>query len=150
MTRVLGLDVGEKKIGVAITDLNQTIITPLETIRLSRFNGKQFFAQLQKILQNYWSEIGAVVLGMPYNTDQQTCSFSVKYVNQCYRMLRAWTPWTVLTQSETYSTQWSEATLNAWGYKTKTIQARSDSFAAAKILADYFVSQNKRLTISLV
>ena len=36
--RLMGLDVGEKTIGLALSDLSQTIASPLETIRRGKFS----------------------------------------------------------------------------------------------------------------
>ncbi|WP_391591491.1 Holliday junction resolvase family protein [[Mycoplasma] cavipharyngis] len=69
--RIVAIDVGAHKIGIAITDLNQQIITPLETIKLNQFNGKKLFAEFQKIVSSYWSEIDTIVIGYPNHLDKK-------------------------------------------------------------------------------
>lgn len=59
--RVLGLDVGSKTIGLAVSDPLGITAQGLETIR--RKNKRTDFEQLEKVIRKY--EIGEVVIGYP-------------------------------------------------------------------------------------
>jgi putative holliday junction resolvase len=59
--RILGLDVGSKTIGVAVSDPLGITAQGLETIR--RHNKRADFEQLENIIRNH--DIGEVVLGYP-------------------------------------------------------------------------------------
>jgi putative holliday junction resolvase len=59
--RVLGLDVGSKRIGVAISDLLGITAQGLETIH--RQNKRLDFAQLEKVIRDY--EVTEIVVGYP-------------------------------------------------------------------------------------
>ncbi len=63
--RLLGLDLGTKTIGLALSDIERRIATPLETIRRAKFqaDARHILAVLAKF------EIGAMVLGLPLNMD---------------------------------------------------------------------------------
>ena len=61
----MGLDLGTKTIGVAVSDRLLSCATPLHTIRRVKFS-KDAEALLQ-IIEN--REIGAVILGLPRNMD---------------------------------------------------------------------------------
>ena len=61
----MGLDLGTKTIGVAVSDRLLSCATPLHTIRRVKFS-KAAEALLQ-IIEN--REIGAVILGLPRNMD---------------------------------------------------------------------------------
>jgi putative Holliday junction resolvase len=63
--RLLGLDLGTKTIGLALSDVERRIATPLETIRRTKFqaDARQLLAVIAKF------EIGALVLGLPLNMD---------------------------------------------------------------------------------
>jgi len=63
--RLLGLDVGTKTIGLAISDFTFTIASPLETIRRSKFMAD--LAYLKKLITE--REVGALVIGLPVNMD---------------------------------------------------------------------------------
>ena len=62
---IAGLDLGEKTIGVAVSDTILTVATPLETIRRKKFTLDA--ERLQKILAD--RQIGGIVLGLPRNMD---------------------------------------------------------------------------------
>lgn len=65
MAALAGLDLGEKTIGVAVSDLMWSVATPLETIRRKKFTLDA--KALQDILQA--RRIGGIVLGLPRNMD---------------------------------------------------------------------------------
>ncbi len=63
--RVLALDLGEKTIGVAISDATLTVATPVEIIRRTKFTADA--ERLAAIVRD--REAGAFVLGLPINMD---------------------------------------------------------------------------------
>lgn len=65
MRALIGLDLGEKTIGVAVSDGFQSIATPLETIKRKKFGLDA--ARLSEIIAE--REIGGLVLGLPRNMD---------------------------------------------------------------------------------
>lgn len=60
-----GLDLGEKTIGVAVSDLRRSVATPLETVRRVKFT--QDAARLLQIAQA--RGLAGLVLGLPLNMD---------------------------------------------------------------------------------
>ncbi|WP_282151556.1 Holliday junction resolvase RuvX [Ruegeria atlantica] len=65
MTALMGLDLGEKTIGVAVSDRMRGVASPLETVRRKKFTLDS--ARLLDIIAD--REIGGVVLGLPKNMD---------------------------------------------------------------------------------
>jgi len=65
MQALIGLDLGEKTIGVAVTDSFLSVATPLETVRRKKFT--QDAARLSEIIAD--RQIGGLVLGLPRNMD---------------------------------------------------------------------------------
>lgn len=65
MRALAGLDLGEKTIGVAVSDTLRSVASPLETIRRRKFTTDA--AQLLEILTK--RRIGGIVLGLPLNMD---------------------------------------------------------------------------------
>lgn len=65
MRALVGLDLGEKTIGVAVTDNFLSVATPLETIRRKKFGIDA--ARLSEIIAE--RQIGGLVLGLPFNMD---------------------------------------------------------------------------------
>ncbi len=62
---LMGLDLGEKTIGVAVSDRMRGVASPLETVRRRKF--KLDAARLLEIVSD--REIGGIVLGLPRNMD---------------------------------------------------------------------------------
>jgi len=65
MGALIGLDLGEKTIGVAVTDLGRGVATPLETIRRRKFGLDA--ARLLELAQA--RAITGLILGLPRNMD---------------------------------------------------------------------------------
>ena len=64
-SRLLGIDLGTKRIGIAISDYNQKIATPLQTIDKSK-QGK-LIDELESIITE--NDIKGIIIGNPINMD---------------------------------------------------------------------------------
>lgn len=64
-TRLLGLDVGEKRIGLAVSDAMRHIGSPHST--LTRQGKKKDIPALRRLMEEY--NIGGIVVGLPKNMD---------------------------------------------------------------------------------
>lgn len=85
MERIMGLDVGDKTIGVAISDLLQITAQGLTTIR--RESNKKDYSDLEAIINEY--NIKTVVVGLPKNMNgtigpqgEKTIKFAEKLKNK--------------------------------------------------------------------
>ncbi|MBV9965724.1 MAG: Holliday junction resolvase RuvX [Alphaproteobacteria bacterium] len=63
--RLMGLDVGTKTIGLALSDTRLVIASPLDTIRRRRF--AEDIAALFSLIDKH--EVGGLVIGLPLNLD---------------------------------------------------------------------------------
>lgn len=63
--RLLGLDIGSKTIGLALSDVSRAIATPLETLKRGKFrdDAKWLLALVAE------HGVGAIVIGLPINMD---------------------------------------------------------------------------------
>ena len=64
-TRLIGLDLGTKRIGVAISDENQKIATPFKTLQNNGL--KNLISDLSVIIDE--NKIGGIIIGNPINMD---------------------------------------------------------------------------------
>ena len=64
-SRLIGLDLGSKRIGVSICDERQSIATPFKTI--NKTNTNELIDQLQEIITEY--KIKGIIIGNPINMD---------------------------------------------------------------------------------
>jgi putative Holliday junction resolvase len=63
--RLLGLDLGEKTIGLALSDVRLVVATPLETTRRTKFTKDA--DTLKLIIEKH--DVGGLVIGLPINMD---------------------------------------------------------------------------------
>ena len=78
---LVGLDLGEKTIGIAVSDQSLIVATPLKTIL--RKGIKKDLIKLSEILKDY--NIGGFVIGLPINldgTENQQTSKVIKIANE--------------------------------------------------------------------
>jgi putative Holliday junction resolvase len=64
-SRLLGLDLGEKTIGLALSDTLLTVATPMEALKRGKFSADA--AKLDDIVSR--QNIGGLVIGLPLNMD---------------------------------------------------------------------------------
>lgn len=84
-TRLLGIDLGAKTIGLAISDPGLTVASPVGTIRRGKFS-KDFDALTAKMTER---NVGGLVVGLPINMDgsegprcQSTRQFAVNILER--------------------------------------------------------------------
>ena len=63
--RLLGLDVGSKTIGLALSDVTRTVATPYDTVRRVKFTVD--VKPIQDAIETH--DVGALVIGFPLNLD---------------------------------------------------------------------------------
>lgn len=63
--RLIGVDLGTKTIGLALSDVERRIATPLETIRRTKFSGDG--ARIVALAEQH--DVAAVIVGLPLNMD---------------------------------------------------------------------------------
>ena len=63
--RLLGLDLGEKTIGLALSDTSRSVATPMETLPRAKFSVDA--QKIEKIVAEHG--VGAIVIGLPLNMD---------------------------------------------------------------------------------
>lgn len=63
--RLIGLDLGTKTIGIALSDVGRMIASPLETIQRTKFTADA--KRLAEICARY--DVGGLVIGLPLNMD---------------------------------------------------------------------------------
>src|ERR1700680_3780852 len=68
MARLIALDVGEVRIGVAVSDASGFLASPYTTVRVSR-DKAETYAAIQRLLQE--TEAGGLGVGLPISLDGQ-------------------------------------------------------------------------------
>lgn len=137
MGRIIGIDYGRKRIGLAVTDPMKIVASPLATVSPAEFD--DFIADYLKT-----EEIEAFVIGYPVQMNNQP-SESVTYVNPFIRKLRNKFPSVpVHLVDERYTSQMALRTMIDGGVKKKGRRNKSmiDKISASIILRS-FLDKNK-------
>ena len=64
-SRLLGLDLGEKTIGLALSDTSRSVATPMETLPRGKFSNDA--VKIEKIIAEH--NVGGLIVGLPLNMD---------------------------------------------------------------------------------
>ncbi len=127
--RLIGLDLGTKTIGVAMSDVNRSVATALETLRRTKFRDDA--ARLAEIIESYG--IGGIVIGLPLNMDGSEGP-RAQSARAYARNLAAATGLPILLWDERLSTVAAERALLAADTSRKRRAQMIDKVAAAYIL----------------
>ena len=134
--RVLALDVGDKRVGVAISDPTQMLARSLKVIqRSSPENDCDTVAQL---VEEY--EVERVVVGYPRSLDGTVGEQAEKVERYAAGLAKALDVPVVLWD-ERFSTVSAERLMREVGLRGKKKRERIDAVAAAVILQDYLDSR---------
>ncbi|MCC5921595.1 MAG: Holliday junction resolvase RuvX [Cyclobacteriaceae bacterium] len=137
MGRLLAIDYGMKRSGIAVTDPMRIIASPLETVPTQ---------QLMKWLEAYFAAelVDRVVIGMPktvQNEDSKTAS-NVKGFMRAFRKQFPQHP--IETHDERFTSVMAHQAMIAGGMKKKDRANKEnvDKISAAIILQSYMESKN--------
>ena len=134
--RVLALDVGDKRVGVAISDLTQILARSLKVIQ--RSSHQDDFAAVSLLVEEY--EVERVVVGYPRSLDG-TIGAQAEKVERYAEGLAKALDMPVLLWDERFSTVSAERLMREAGLRGKKKRERIDAVAAAVILQDYLDSR---------
>jgi len=130
MNRILGLDFGRARIGVAISDELQMLAHPLETIPAN----EEPAPRVAEIVRE--KQVEHVVVGIPRQMDGQI-GIAATEVIEFVETLRAILPCPVVTWDERLTTVAAHRALRDAGKKTRHTRAYVDQVAAQMILQSY-------------
>ncbi|HEY7290256.1 MAG TPA: Holliday junction resolvase RuvX [Vicinamibacterales bacterium] len=137
MTRVLGIDYGAKRIGLAISDPTQTLARPLETLTASsRSDGmKQVLSRIAQLSADD-DGLAAIVVGRPSRLDGSATDSTMR-VDTFVDTLRQELTIRVDTEDERLSSTEAESRLALRERDWRRRKQKLDAAAAAVILQDY-------------
>ena len=128
--RILGLDVGEKTLGVAISDESHAFAFPHKTI-LRQEGHKRDMAALRQLVET--REVGEIVIGMPIMMDG-TRGIQAEKAEEFIELLLRYFRLPIHMQDERLSTAESEKVLIAAERRRSERKQAIDSMAASLIL----------------
>ncbi|BFL72450.1 MULTISPECIES: Holliday junction resolvase RuvX [Anaerococcus] len=132
MTRIMGLDVGDKTIGVALSDPMFLMAHPLETIK--RKKASLDIAKLVEIIDR--EDVETIVVGLPKNMNNSIGPQSMK-VMSFVDLLKKQTDKEIIYEDERMTTIQSEKVLIDMKVRRENRKEHIDKIAASFILQTY-------------
>ena len=139
--KIICLDCGKKKVGIAISDENHKISMPMETL----VRNLEFYKNIIKIINDF--SIGGILVGLPLDEEKRINRMSQsiidtaknldKYLNK-HKLNIPFFFW-----DENYTSIEAEDTTNEFFKNKKKQKKFLDKFAARIILDDFFNSNQK-------
>jgi putative Holliday junction resolvase len=136
--RCVALDIGEKRVGVAVSDELNISITPLPAIQ--RTSWKRLLREVSEIVRHY--DAKALVIGLPLKSDN-TDGSAAAAMRRLAENFRLSLDVPIFLQDEKLTTFQARGNLLDMGYKESEIEAGIDSAAAAIILGDFLTSRQR-------
>ena len=133
--RILGLDVGDKRIGVAISDPEEILASPLTTI--TNENSQSAIDAIIRIVAQH--DVKQIVVGLPYSLDGSLSGQANKVMDFVDRLSKG-TRTSIETWDERLSTVAVERLMKEVDNKKANKRDRRDAAAAAFILQGYLDS----------
>lgn len=138
--RILGIDYGDSKVGLAITDALGITAQGLKTI-IYKGNDKLLLKELDSIMKQY--EISTIVVGMPYNMDGSKTVRAEVTEKFIYKLKCKYNKIKIDTIDERLSTVAANKTLNFLEVNKKKKKEIEDTVAAVYILETYMNKKEK-------
>lgn len=130
--RILALDLGTRKVGVAVSDELQITVRPLKVV--PRRSWKELLKTISAFIEEF--DAVALVLGLPYNFDGSESEMSLE-ARRLARNFSLSLSIPVLLQDERLSSKSAQQNLHDRGFNEEEILKRIDSEAATIILSDF-------------
>ena len=140
---ILALDLGEKLVGVAISD--ERLITTKRLDPLKRSNRKKLLQDLQRLLERF--DAKTIVVGLPLRLDG-TEGDAAKNIRRLALNLAKSIAQPVFLQDERLTSFEAMENLKAEGRQTVEFPALIDGEAAATILRDFLSGGQQRILIN--
>lgn len=132
MARIMAIDYGKKRTGIAVTDPLQIIATGLTTINSH---------ELIPFLKNYFiaDPVELIIIGLPVNLDESNTHGTAPAKNAVDRIKKAFPDLPVKTVDERFTSKLAKSAMLDMGMKKKDrqVKANVDVIAATIILQEY-------------
>jgi len=137
MARILSIDYGKKRTGIAVTDPLQIIATGLETINSH---------ELIPFLKNYFiiEKVELIIIGLPLNLDETETHGTAPAKNAIERLQKAFPQIPVKTVDERYTSKMAVHAMLDMGMKKKDRQVKGNvDVIAATIMLQAYMEHNQ-------
>ena len=137
MSRLLGIDYGTVRIGLALSDPTRTLASPLPF--LENNSPQQVTQALSELIQTH--QISALIIGLPRNMDG-TYGPSAQKVRDFISQIQKDIPLPITPIDERLTTAQASKQLTGIGLNQKQLRKKVDSSSACLILQQYLDRSN--------
>ncbi len=132
--RILAIDYGRRRIGLALSDAFHWTARPLKTIDQKK--SSNIHQQIKVIIEEH--DVGEIVVGMPYNMDGSK-GFASEGVENFVRRLKEVVSCPIAYEDERLTTTMAHDVIQEMGHsrKIRKQKGKVDQMAAAMILQSY-------------
>lgn len=136
--RIVGLDVGERRIGVAVSDLTGTLARPVTVLRSTRLDAAALRRAADEVARLAGEEDGVstIVVGLPRRLDGSASEMTTR-VEAFARELGTLAQLPIVLQDERLTSREAESRLAGREKDWRVRKEKLDAAAAAIILQDY-------------
>lgn len=137
MARILAIDLGTKRTGLAVTDPLKILANPLETIETG---------QLMNYLNSYCAkeEVEAIVIGLPTRLNGQENEMTPRVMKLKQELEKAFPDQKIALEDERFTSKMALQSMITMGSKKKDRKEKAgnlDKVSAAIILQSYLAKQ---------
>ncbi len=140
---VLALDLGQKRVGAAVSDELSISITRLKAI--TRTSWKHLLREVETLIQTFDAQ--TLVIGFPLRLNGSTGDAALDVRSAAEKFARS-LKIPVYLQDERLSSREAEENLRATGHRGAEVSDLVDSEAAAVILRDFLSTGQNRILVS--
>ena len=140
MGRALGIDLGERRIGVAVSDSDGRVATPVTVIKRTGSQNRDH-QMIAELVDEY--EAGVVVIGLPLSLDGEIGPAALGAQREA-QQLESELGVPVLTHDERLTTVIAEQSLAESGLRGKARRRRVDMVAASVILQSWLDANDSK------
>ena len=136
----MALDIGDRRIGIAISDPFNSYAMPVDTYWRTR----DFLSDVKAMAEVARSrDVGVIVCGLPVLADG-TESVQTEKTNKFIAALQEQTQIPVVTEDERFTSIQAHESLHEQGFRAKKHKKSVDAVAAAYILDGYLARKNQK------
>ena len=139
MQRILAIDFGMRRIGLAVSDPLQIIATPLETLRINDLDDG--IEKLKLVCAEY--DLESIIMGYPIGTSGNKTD-QTKIVDRVIDSLKAIFDIPIIPWDERYTSVQAKDILIQQGRKARDDKGMVDQLAARIMLQEYLDSRSIR------
>jgi putative Holliday junction resolvase len=142
MARTLGVDYGEVRIGLALSDARGTLALPFKTVEAGK-NLKTAVVNVKSAIEIYLKEIECVIIGLPLHLSGKESPMSEK-ARAFAKLLGETLAIPVIMLDERLTSAYVEKSMKEMQLTRKQRSGKVDTSAAAIILQNYLDSKKNK------